>query len=116
MAIEFAPPAPTVLITGAAGNLGSRLARRMAQDPINLRLMTHRTPVPDDLTGAARIEVVQADLAQPQTLPGALQGAHCVVHFAGVLFRPRPAAFLPETNTRWFANLVDERSPPKWGA
>ena len=113
MAID--PSAPTVLITGAAGNLGSRLARRMAQDPINLRLMTHRTPVPDDLTGAARIEVVQADLAQAQTLPSALQGAHCVVHFAGVLFRPRPAAFLPETNTRWFANLVDAAIAAKVG-
>jgi nucleoside-diphosphate-sugar epimerase len=30
-----------------------------------------------------------------------------VVHFAGVLFAPRPHQFLPETNTRWFANLMD---------
>jgi nucleoside-diphosphate-sugar epimerase len=107
VAIEFGQPAPTVLITGAAGNLGSRLARRLAQEPINLRLMTHRTPLPGDLIGTARIDVVQADLAQAQTLIGALRGADCVVHFAGVLFKPRPATFLPETNTRWFANLVE---------
>ena len=29
-----------------------------------------------------------------------------VVHFAGVLFAPHPERFLPETNTRWFANVV----------
>lgn len=68
--------------------------------------MTHRTPLPGDLTGKARIDVVQADLARPETLISALSAADCVVHFAGVLFRPRPATFLPETNTRWFANLV----------
>jgi short-subunit dehydrogenase len=30
---------PTVLITGAAGNLGSRLARRLSSEPVKLRLM-----------------------------------------------------------------------------
>ena len=98
---------PTVLITGAAGNLGSRLARRLASEPVKLRLMTHRTPLPDDLTADARIEAVGADLARPETLIPALKNTDCVVHFAGVLFRPRPATFLPETNTRWFANLLD---------
>jgi nucleoside-diphosphate-sugar epimerase len=29
------------------------------------------------------------------------------VHFAGVLFAPRPERFLPETNTRWFSHLLD---------
>jgi nucleoside-diphosphate-sugar epimerase len=33
-------------------------------------------------------------------------GAQVVVHFAGVLFAPRPERFLPETNTRWFDNLL----------
>ncbi len=51
MAIEFGTPAPTILITGAAGNLGRRLAHRLSQEPINLRLMTHSTPMPGDLTG-----------------------------------------------------------------
>jgi nucleoside-diphosphate-sugar epimerase len=36
-----------------------------------------------------------------------LSGAEVVVHFAGVLFAPRPERFLPETNTRWFSNLLD---------
>jgi nucleoside-diphosphate-sugar epimerase len=99
----------TILITGAAGNLGSRLARRLLAEPVKQRLMVHRTPLPDDLTSiaASQIEIVHADLSQPETLVAAHQGVDCVVHFAGVLFRPRPATFLPDTNTRWFANLVD---------
>jgi len=100
---------PTILITGAAGNLGSRLARRLLTERVKQRLMIHRTPLPDDLAaiGEDRIAVVSADLALPETLSAALQGVDCVVHFAGVLFRPRPATFLPQTNTRWFANLLE---------
>jgi nucleoside-diphosphate-sugar epimerase len=110
MASEAAPnrsKPDTVLITGAAGNLGRLLARRLSTEPVNLRLMTHRTALPGDLTGQGRIEEVRADLARPERLIRALTGVDCVVHFAGVLFRPRPAKFLPETNTRWFANLLE---------
>ena len=37
----------------------------------------------------------------------AVRGVDTVVHFAGVLFAPRPERFLPTTNTEWFSNLVD---------
>jgi len=97
----------TVLITGARGNLGSRLARRLVGHVACLRLMIHRTPLPTDLSAAPGVEVAHADLARPETLPPALVGVDAVVHFAGVLFRPRPERFLPETNTRWFSNLVE---------
>jgi nucleoside-diphosphate-sugar epimerase len=39
-------------------------------------------------------------------LPPAVAGANVIVHFAGRLFAPRAASFLPETNTRWFGNLL----------
>jgi len=98
---------PTVLITGAAGNLGGMLARHLAAAGVPLRLMTHRTPVADDLAASDNTTVVLADLARPETLAAAVAGAEVVVHFAGVLFAPRPEKFLPETNTRWFGNLLD---------
>ena len=47
-----------------------------------------------------------ADLADPSTLRAPLRGVSVVVHFAGVLFAPRPERFLPETNTTWFENLL----------
>jgi len=69
--------------------------------------MYHRTPLPSDIAAASTVSGVRADLADPRTLPPALDGAGVVVHFAGVLFKPRPERFLPETNTRWFSNLLD---------
>jgi nucleoside-diphosphate-sugar epimerase len=98
---------PAVLITGAAGNLGSLLARHLlASGSCRLRLMHHRTPLPADLA-AAGCEAVQADLARPETLTAAVSGVDAIVHFAGVLFAPRPERFLPTTNTQWFGSLLN---------
>jgi nucleoside-diphosphate-sugar epimerase len=96
----------TILITGAAGNLGSRLARHLAPGGYPLRLMYHRTALPEDVAQAANVRPVKADLADPATLPAAVAGADVIVHFAGRLFAPGAERFLPETNTRWFSNLV----------
>jgi nucleoside-diphosphate-sugar epimerase len=97
---------PVVLITGAAGNLGGMLARHLLPSGLALRLMWHKRPLASDLVGCANVTTVQADLRDPATLAPALSGVDVVVHFAGVLFAPRPERFLPETNTRWFDNLV----------
>jgi nucleoside-diphosphate-sugar epimerase len=97
----------TIAITGAAGNLGSRLARHLVPLGHRLRLMVHRTPLPPDLANAPNVTAISADLADPLSLPRVIAGADAVVHFAGVLFAPRPERFLPETNTRWFSNLLN---------
>lgn len=99
-------PSPTILITGAAGNLGSLLARHLIPGGHKLRLMYHKKPLPADLASAPNVSPVQADLAKPETLPPAIAGANVIVHFAGILFAPRPERFLPVTNTQWFSNLV----------
>jgi nucleoside-diphosphate-sugar epimerase len=100
------PDRPAILITGAAGNLGSLLARHLIPGGHELRLMVHRTPLPDEVARAANVRPVTADLADPSTLTAAVAGVGAIVHFAGRLFAPRPERFLPETNTRWFANLL----------
>jgi nucleoside-diphosphate-sugar epimerase len=100
-------PSSTILITGAAGNLGSLLARYLVSGGHKLRLMYHQKVLAPDLAGASNVSAVQADLAKPDTLPSALAGVNVIVHFAGVLFAPRPELFLPVTNTQWFSNLVD---------
>lgn len=98
----------TVLITGAAGNLGGFLARHLAGAPdLRLRLMIHRTPLAPDLAARDGVEVAPADLARPETLDRACAGVDCIVHFAGVLFRPFPERFLPTTNTAWGQNLFE---------
>ena len=71
-----------------------------------LRLMYHRRPLPDDVARVQNVGVIQADLADPGTLGPAVDGISVVVHFAGVLFAPRPERFLARTNTAYFSNLL----------
>ena len=96
----------TILITGAAGNLGSLLSRQLIPSGHELRLMYHRTPLPNDLTRVDNVRPFKADLDDPATLPPVVTGADVIVHFAGRLFAPRPERFLPVTNTGWFSNLL----------
>jgi len=97
-----------VLITGAAGNLGSLLARYIIDnnEDLNLLLMQHRKEVAAEIRNSPRVEVRGADLSEPKTLDACLDGADVIVHFAGVLFRANPEKFLNETNVQYFKNLV----------
>ncbi len=95
-----------VLITGAAGNLGSRLAQFMLPGEHALNLLVHHSGLPFDPGDNPRVTVVRADLADPRTLAPACQGVDCIVHFAGVLFAPFPERFLPVTNVTYVQNLV----------
>lgn len=98
-----------LLITGAAGNLGSHLAKYLMNnvDCPELRLMIHKTPLPYNVNGFKNAEVIEADLMEPDTLAKAFRDVDCIVHFAGVLFAPKPEKFLPVTNAVYFKNLVD---------
>lgn len=95
-----------VLITGAAGNLGSFLAQYLFNSPHELRLLIHRRDLPFDVSGHANVAVIRANLEDPATLSAACSDADCIVHFAGVLFAPRPERFLPRTNVQYVRNLV----------
>jgi nucleoside-diphosphate-sugar epimerase len=96
-----------VLITGAAGNMGTLLSRHLAGRLPRLRLMYHRTSLAADVMRADGVEAVQADLGDPRTISAAVEGVDVIVHFAGVLFAPRPERFLPITNVQWFEHLVE---------
>jgi nucleoside-diphosphate-sugar epimerase len=97
-----------VLITGAAGNLGSLLAKYILahERGLNLILMHHQKEVPNELKNNYRTSVRSADLSKSETLYKCLDGADSIVHFAGVLFKANPEKFLPETNFQYFKNLA----------
>lgn len=95
-----------ILITGAAGNLGSFLARSLLGGGHHLRLLIHRKALSHDLSSATNVSVVQADLAEPATLRDVCRDIECIVHFAGLLFAPRPERFLPRTNLGYVHNLL----------
>ena len=80
---------PTLLITGAAGFIGSRVVHEAGLRGVDLALMSHRRPVAasdpgagsDPGTGPAH-RVVRADLADPRSLRGVCEGVDVLLHCA----------------------------------
>ncbi|TFH35488.1 MAG: NAD-dependent epimerase/dehydratase family protein [Anaerolineales bacterium] len=103
-----------VMITGAAGNLGGLLARSMVKGPHELRLMIHQQALGYELD-LEKVEIVQADLGQPATLNAVCEGVDCIVHFAGVLFQPRPERFLARTNIDYVDHLLQAAQAARIG-
>ncbi|GAB4282698.1 MAG: hypothetical protein Kow0068_07410 [Marinilabiliales bacterium] len=95
-----------VLITGAAGNLGSMLAKHlMNASDYELLLMYHKNKI--NYPVYKNTKLINADLSIKQSLYKACKDVDCIVHFAGVLFKAKPEKFLPQTNTGYFKNLLD---------
>jgi nucleoside-diphosphate-sugar epimerase len=59
-----------------------------------------------DLASAGAARAIRADLNRSDSLSDAVSGIEVVIHYAGVLFRPRPEQFLPRTNLGFVRNLV----------
>ena len=95
-----------ILITGAAGNLGSILARHLIPQDHDLHLLIHQTELSFPVANYAKVSVFKADLGDLGSLYPACAGVDCIVHFAGLLFAPRPERFLPITNVEYVRNLV----------
>jgi nucleoside-diphosphate-sugar epimerase len=70
----------TVLVTGAAGNVGSTVATRLVREGAKVRARSRQKKL--HLAGA---ETVVADLNDHESLIAALKGAHLVVHCAASL-------------------------------
>lgn len=70
-----------ILVTGATGKVGSRLARRLAARGDHVRALVRDRPRAREMLGA-QIELVEGDLLDPASLPAAVAGVDAVVHCA----------------------------------
>ena len=63
-----------LLITGAAGNLGNLLSKHLVNNSaINLRLMTHKKDISEELKKYQNVSVVRADLKNKNTIVEAVK-------------------------------------------
>lgn len=95
-----------ILITGAAGNLGSFLTHHLLKTSHHLNLLIHRRKLPTALSVHSNVTIFKADLEKPETLTDPCSGVDCIVHFAGKLFAPEPEKFLHTTNVQYAANMA----------
>lgn len=69
------------LVTGTSGFVGSAVARRLAADGHEIRVLLRPTSDRRNLDGMAA-EIVEGDLADPQSLKAAVKGCDAVFHVA----------------------------------
>ncbi|MFD3682138.1 NAD-dependent epimerase/dehydratase family protein [Streptomyces sp. NPDC058613] len=78
------PPEPLVVVLGASGFLGSAVVEALAGLPVRVRAVSRReAAVPAG--GAARTEVLRADLTAPGELARAVAGADAVLPLAALI-------------------------------
>lgn len=96
-----------ILITGATGKVGNRLAKRLAQRGDTLRALVREPARAADLQDA-QIELMNGDLLDASSLAAAVSGVDAVVHCAA-FFRgatPDQAHAVNDLGTRQLANAA----------
>ncbi len=62
-----------ILVTGATGLTGSELVRRLSARNVEVRALVRNTAKAEKLSGLPKVEIVEADMARPETLNGAFK-------------------------------------------
>jgi nucleoside-diphosphate-sugar epimerase len=87
-----------VLVTGAAGGIGSRLVAALRAEGYRVRSLQHRRDVNGD-------EIVRGDLRDSDSIARAADGAAAVIHLAAVTHARDPSAY--DVNVTGTRALVD---------
>lgn len=94
-----------ILVTGAAGTVGTRLTRALVARGEEVRvLVLPGDPLRSRLEGIG-CEVVEGDVTRPESLHAAVKGADAVLHLAAVLLSKDPGVF-DRVNVEGTRNLV----------
>jgi NADH dehydrogenase len=75
----------SILITGGAGEIGSRLTRRLSEAGHAVRVLVLPDDPRESLLEGIDCTTVVGDVTRPETLEPALSGVHTVYHLAAVL-------------------------------
>jgi len=97
-----------IFVTGATGFVGHHVAKALAAEGADLRLLVRRSSNLRNLEGIgpeqARCDTVVGDLVQPESLRSALEGCDAVVHVAADY-----RLWIPDPDTMYRANVEGTR-------
>jgi uncharacterized protein YbjT (DUF2867 family) len=99
---------PLILVTGATGYIASRLIPRLLDSGYRVRALARN---PRRLYGRAwfdQIDVVQADVTLPHTLPAALEGVHTAYYLVHNMAQGRGYTALELESARAFASAAEQ--------
>ncbi|RME28077.1 MAG: SDR family NAD(P)-dependent oxidoreductase, partial [Candidatus Zixiibacteriota bacterium] len=104
--------APSILITGANGFIGSRLCRMFVERGFQVMAGVRRTANLKLLEGLS-VEYCYGDVTQPETLPPMVTGVDYIIHNAGLVKAPDTETFfrVNETGTRNLFEAVAKHNP-----
>jgi nucleoside-diphosphate-sugar epimerase len=101
-----------ILVTGATGKIGSRLVKRLAQRGDHVRALVRDVARATQLCNDDRVELVEGDLLDVDSLKAAVHGIDAVVHCAA-FFRgatPEQAHAVNDLGTRQLAGACRQAS------
>lgn len=95
-----------VLLTGATGFIGRRVAQRLVGLGHEVRCLVRRTADLAPLSGLP-VEVWAGDVTEPDTLPGGLDGVEAVIHLVGIIRERPPQVTFPRVHAEATHHLVE---------
>ena len=97
-----------ILVTGAAGFVGSRIVARLAEQGAQPRALVRDPAKAQGRLPQSGVEIVVGDTTKPETLDAALTGVDTIIHCAFITAdrKPGPGVNYYETNTTGTRNLV----------
>jgi nucleoside-diphosphate-sugar epimerase len=100
--------AAVIAVTGGAGAMGTRLCKKLLSEGLAVRVLDLDKPGTRNRMHRLGVEFRPADVADPLSLGGALEGCDAVVHLAGQVLAQGNTALLDRVNRQGTENALAE--------
>lgn len=107
--IVYAPDkkkmAPTVLVTGGAGFIGSHLVKKLLSEGLNVRVLVRQNSIHAGRLRKFDVAIIQGDISNPELVNEATKGVQIVYHAAASMGNDWDEHI--QTNIKGTENLID---------